>query len=241
MTKEQAYCCLNCANSPSCCEPCGECESCCEDCGDTSMCQGSAYFKDGSFYKNYVNTTSSSSSYEYVKNNGGHKRDTSYTSTYTSADNICLTYGSSLTTYCFDDGDEGASQWFCNGAECQGNSCSDNDECFTKPSGPQPCHVGRCDGSGDCIGTYSPTCGCADDTCPGFDSGCSGLECICDDPEDECEGDFVSKYTAKITFTDPVKLYNKEGQDVGNIIGATYDPCGPCATWGAPACHFFAP
>lgn len=48
-------------------------------------------------------------------------------------------------------------------------------------------------------------------------------------------------YNATHYFIEKLKLYNKRGEDVGNIIDASYDPCNGTVLWDAPACHFFAP
>jgi hypothetical protein len=50
-----------------------------------------------------------------------------------------------------------------------------------------------------------------------------------------------NEFYSKIDFFEPLNLYNKDGQIVGNTIGASYNPCTPTTTWSAPACHFFAP
>jgi hypothetical protein len=47
-------------------------------------------------------------------------------------------------------------------------------------------------------------------------------------------------YNATHYFIGKLKLYNNKGEDVGNIIGAGYDPCNGTALWNAPSCHFFA-
>jgi len=232
MTKKQAYCCLNCSHLSPPCDGAIDCNICCEDCGDTSACKSSAYFKDGSFYLNHTTTITFNLNANFTNGLAVFEDSGSGTSTYTSKQNKCLSNSSYTSSTTFDDGDQFYDQTGCGGTECYGCSCSDNEECWTvdRRCGP------------DCCGTSSASCDtCIDDECPGFNSGCNGLECICTSPEDDCEGTYETANTAKITFEDPVKLYNKEGQDVGNIIGATYDPCAPCEIWSAPACHFFAP
>ena len=243
MTEKQAYCCLNCTASANCCGACGECPACCKDCGDTSMCRSSAYFKDGSFYLNYTSNSSISLARNQSDNSSQHVHYISSNATYNSKTNKCSSSGSARASTFSDDGDKTSSQSSCSGDECFSCGCVNDDECWicaydVRVQSATSC----CAPASECCGYSSNSCGpfCVDDTCSTFDHGCSGLGCICDE-YDGCEGTFESKNTATVTFQDPVKLYNSEGEDVGNIIGANYDPCNPCATWGAPGCHFFHP
>ena len=138
----------------------------------------------------------------------------------------------------YDDGDVVAGHSFANGTSAYGCGCDSNDCCMIN----NRCSSGdNCD-AGPCCGSFTPSCGtCADDTCATFDSGCIGLECVCIDDGYGCDGDYSEVNSAKISFEDTVQLYNSQGEVVDpSFIGASYDPCNPCATWSA-ACHFFAP
>ena len=235
MDAKTAYCYLNCTASANCCGICGECPACCKDCPtDYSTFSNTAYYKDGSFYKNFTSTHSYSINADYSDVNSVAINSISYTSTYKSKNSQCSVIGSSQTSSCGDDGDVTVGKWSCSGSTCYGLVCDNNEDCWIGGGG--------CNGScrSDCGGTYTPSCGsCTDDTCGTFNHGCSGLECVCD--PGECEGSYVSVYTAKISFEDTVQLYNSQGEVVDpSFIGASYDPCNPCATWSA-ACHFFAP
>jgi hypothetical protein len=241
MDAKTAYCYLNCTQSANCCGTCGECPDCCEDCPTNySNFSDTAYFKDGNFYKNFTSTHSSFRS-ENWSDTSTHKLDsTNITSTYKSKENRCLVNGSSYRVVSFDDGDQTVTSASYSGTSAYGCGCDTNDDCFLG---------GRCVGpNGDaypCCGSFTPSCGtCEDDTCPTFNPGCSGLECVCSEEEianGDCEGSYSVSSSAKITFEDTVQLYNSRGEVVDpSFIGASYDPCNPCATWSA-ACHFFHP
>jgi hypothetical protein len=71
---------------------------------------------------------------------------------------------------------------------------------------------------------------------------CQGSE-ACDEVSRNCSDDTRITITESrtINFNTKVKLYNSQGQDVGNTIGATYNPCNATRPWSAPGCHFFYP
>jgi len=239
MSKEQAYCCLNCTTSANCCGECGGCESCCENC-DTSACKSSAYFKDGNFYLNYTSKYNGSSDYEWSDNADYQKGNSSFSYSYNSKNDLCSASGSITHLGVHEDGDAtftSTGYGGSNGIEGYGCGCDTNDFCWNNGS----CNSGPNGDADPCCASFTGGCGviCADDECGSFNFGCSGLECVCDD-EEWCDGTYVSENSATISFQDTVRLYNSEGEDVGNIVGASYNPCNPCATWGAPSCHYFS-
>jgi len=235
MTPEEAYCYLNCANLPPCSAAAGDCTACCKDCPkDYSNFSDTAYYKDGVFYKNFISDNSSFRQEEWSDTIDYKVGSANIKSTYKSKNNECLVYGSNISQSDFDDGDSTFTNSIYNGTKGYGCGCDTNDVCFVGA---------RCiDPNGDadlCCGIFTTSCGtCADDTCETFDSGCIGLECVCND--DGCYGFYSEVNTAKISFVDEVQLYDSKGEEVDpSFIGASYDPCAPCATWSA-ACHFFA-
>ena len=232
MDQETAYCYLNCTASANCCGTCGECPACCKDCPtDYSTFSDTAYYKDGSFYRNQITTASFKILRDFSDTSNAYKTSGFGTSTYKSKNSACSSNKSYSNFTVFEDGDSTYSSYVCGGTECYNCGCDDNDDCWTVAS--------RC--GPDCCGTGSASCdSCIDDSCTGFNFGCNGLECICT-PEDECEGIYETEYSTKISFEDTVQLYNSKGEVVDpSFIGASYDPCNPCATWSA-ACHFFHP
>jgi hypothetical protein len=72
-------------------------------------------------------------------------------------------------------------------------------------------------------------------------SNAPATECSEPYPPSEEPPSAYSQLTSNIEFFGNLNLYNSQGQDVGNIIGATFSPCTPTSSWNAPACHFFAP
>jgi hypothetical protein len=95
------------------------------------------------------------------------------------------------------------------------------------------------------MGTSPNNCSnvCVDDTCGSFNHGCIGLGCVCSQEEiddGDCEGIYENVNNGNITFQNVAQLYNSKGEIVDpTFIGASYDPCAPCATWSA-GCHFFS-
>jgi hypothetical protein len=78
-----------------------------------------------------------------------------------------------------------------------------------------------------------------------YPGSCQGPVCIpftfpCDESNQK-ERRYLSRFISQIEFFNPLYLYNNEGQNVGNIINATYNPCSPTTSWSAPGCHFFHP
>jgi len=238
MTKEQAYCCLNCTASPNCCGICGECPECCKDCGDMSGCNSSAYFKDGVFYLDYISVYSTSMNRNYSDLSCSYTGNINFTSTYFSKTNKCIVNGSSYYNSCCDDGDGAHTQSLCSGDTCYGGGCDNNENCWFG----NDCK-GKCDES--CMGTSPNNCSnvCVDDTCGSFNHGCIGLGCVCSQEEiddGDCEGIYENVNNGNITFQNVAQLYNSKGEIVDpTFIGASYDPCAPCATWSA-GCHFFS-
>jgi hypothetical protein len=237
MDAKTAYCYLNCTQAANCCATCGQCPACCIDCPtDYSNFSDTAYYKDGVFYKNYTTTYTSSLQSNYSDSSCVTISSTSYTTIYNSKTNTCLASGSNNSNTCCDDGDQTHTSGFCRGNECFSSGCNNNDDCWIN-SPTYDCNS-KC--GTDCSGTSPAACTlCVDDQCPEFNFGCSGLECICD--PNECEGSYETVYSATTSFEDPVNLYNSKGEVVNpGFIGASYDPCNPCRTWGA-SCYFFAP
>ena len=235
MDEKRAYCCLNCTNLPPCNAAAGNCVECCKDCGDTSSCQTTAYFDGSNFFKDYIYTATASSNYLYWAefgegNLGGYEN---YTSTYDTSKEIpCSKNGSkqqlydspywyknyysyngatTITTLNYEDCDD------CPRTTISASSCVNGDaitetSCFS----PEECY--------GCVLDYNCSYACIP-----FDFSC-------------VEGTIYrafGKYKTEITFKNPVKLYNSLGEDVGNIIGASYNPNNPTNSWSAPGCHFF--
>lgn len=236
MTPKEAYCYLNCANLPPCSAAAGDCTACCKDCPkDYSNFSDTAYFDGSNFYKDFISELSYSESEDWDDNSTYQFRSTNVTSAYQSKDNKCLVYGSSRMYNAYEDGDVVAAHSFYSGNTAYGCGCDTNDCCLINTTCSS---LDNCD-AGPCCGSFTPSCGtCADDTCGSFNHGCIGLGCVCND--DECYGSYSEVNSAKIYFETAVKLYNAKGEIVDpTFIGASYDPCNPCATWDA-GCHFFA-
>ena len=248
MDKKQAYCCLNCADLASCCQPCNECPSCCLDCENMSGCKATAYFDGSNFYKDFIFTFTNSTNYS-IRN------------VDTNCEFGIINLGSGLTNE--------YSTLKKPGEECSTigmvhpsiNFCFEGYEYLTSYNGLTYSTERLCDGSyevnygdGKCaagvVDSGATSCPNTDkvDDCPDFgEKECNVPECYpacnptpCEDSE-FFHSTYRSSRSAKIIFVNQVKLYNKKGEDVGNIIGATYDPCAASKGWFAPPCHFFAP
>jgi hypothetical protein len=252
MDEKTAYCCLNCTTSANCCGTCGECPECCKDCRDTSKCKATAYFDGISFYKDYIYTAIASSSFMFEDQLGGYPGVAggyeNYTSIYDTSKKIpCSKNGSSQ--YLFDGAYYDKSVWTYNGAtttskidfeDCENQDDNGNEiGCPRIATGPSDCINGgpitetQCSTPEECYNCiYEVTCGPA---CCGPFGGCG----YCENPTIYRA---TGKYKTKIDFINPLKLYDKKGKDVGNIIGANYNPnTHPESSWAAPQCHFFAP
>jgi hypothetical protein len=211
------------------------------------MCRSSAFFKNGSFYLNYVYTVTGTIARNSTSTCCRYKNFSNYSSVYNSETDTCKFSSGGNSANVGEDGDYGVHY----------TSCSGSGKGLVLPN-----ICNNCDGSESDCGNYPrgalwPICTCSHtdsasctasgptDECEFFNHGCSGLvDCgICtqeDINNNDCDGYASAQYTAKITLLTPVTLYNSQGVEVGNIIGADYDPCNPLATWNAPGCHFFA-
>jgi hypothetical protein len=239
MDQKAAYCCLNCNNLPPCNAAAGNCLPCCQDCGDTSSCIGGAYF-NGGFYKDYIYTVATSSSFMFADIGGDHP-------TVGGFENYTSIYNSSKQIPCEKNGikiyQRGGGYWIDESYSYNGPTTTsiidfeDCDDCPQITTGPSNCiNSGpitetQCSTPEECFGcivevSCNPAC------CGPF-----GF-CPCDNPTIYRAN---SKYKSEITFINPVNLYNSLGENVGNIIGASYNSNDPTRGWQAPACHFFAP
>ena len=72
-------------------------------------------------------------------------------------------------------------------------------------------------------------------------SNAPATECLPPYPPSEEPPSAYGQLSSEIEFFQPLKLYNSEGKNFGNIISATFNPCSPTVSWSAPACHFFHP
>jgi hypothetical protein len=243
MTKEEAYCCLNCGESAGCCGPCGECSECCKDCGDTSSCVTSAYFgKDDKIYKAYTATYFD----WYTQYNWLVDREASFGSingTYESITNETLKYGS--TTF---------NSWMSDGGACDIGPDTMYTKSTTTYNGKTSTNVSSnrglcgCNDFDGCLGLFADycfECGC---TCDKIFSGSStgGVGTIpkVDASAPSCGmfKDGTHDRGGTVTFIIPLKTYNSLGEIVADPTPATaYNPCNPIRTATAPACHFFHP
>ena len=253
MTKEQAYCCLNCSATGNCCGPCGECNPCCEDCGDTSTCKASAFLdKDDNFYLKWQGTYSSQYS----------KTDSEFNDT-TCIDNTHVDAAHSVSSFDSDGNCKNSysSNWV-NSKSCCECDCSDNaggykvsiigDEnslTTTTTAGPS---TEDPDGEGcENLDGYSITEPGPGLGCPGpsereekqnsrtISSGGSG-------DDNYIISTLSSNLKATVTWNTSLSLYDSKGdvvEDPWSILSAPnpYDPLNPIRVVSAPACHFFHP
>jgi hypothetical protein len=243
MTQKEAYCCLNCTASSDCCGACGECPECCKECEFPPGCTATAYYKDGVFYKDFISLDTSSLDYQIrnvdtncsygtIKQNGGiitkystleKPGEECSVAGYSKADvNFCFEGYAYMTSY---NGSTYSTEFLCGSYE---QHYGDGDECvqYLFATGNTSCP------------NFNNT-----DDCPGFVTECNGSQCYPACNPTPCEAPY-SQYrghrSLKVIFVNQVKLYNAKGEIVDpTFIGASYDPCNPCATWDA-GCHFFA-
>jgi len=270
MNKKQAHCCLNCIASANCCGPCGECPACCKDCGDFSMCQSSAYFYDGIFYKHFVFVAQryDDTLFNYDDQNYLHYfSNKGYYSSYynTEADLPCCLTGWRKT---YDD----TTYWYKQDTRhnCEKTTTiEDHEDCEGCPATTtilSQCYLGAALYSSDdpipateCFPEFPDFLGKTGAVACKNTDDCYNQICVLDYPgacdvnpacipfaafNVPCSSTQKKAYTefySKIEFFSPLNLYNKDGQVVGNTIGASYNPCTPTSSWNAPACHFFAP
>ena len=237
MTQKEAYCCLSCRDLPPCNAAANNCVECCEDCKNTSECSSSAYFDGSSFFKDYIYTATLFSNYGYFgllvdANIFGYEN---YISTYdTSQETPCSKNGSRRF---YSDGQTFINFYYSyNGATTTTSEdySSCGGECPIIITAPSQCANGnaitqtQCSSPEECSGCeYNITC----------TEGCVPFT-VCTTPTIYRAS---SIYKTGITFKNSVKLYNSLGEDVGNIIGASYNSNNPSRSWSAPACHFFHP
>lgn len=276
MDKKQAYCCLNCTNLPPCNAAAGNCEPCCADCGDASMCQSSAYFYGGNFYKHFKMTATAYSSSRYYLDGAGvpwpgtHEGTDFYDSTYDTRNYTpCCKVGQGANKQDSTYWNDNKSAYDCATSNFS-SSYEDCDQCEEKPYPPACCDSDWCcrdniEGSQCYLGPAlfvesdydNPNTQCFPEL-PHYSADkkavfCKDVfECIpyCNlAPESECSAPYggeeppsaYGQLTSNIEFFGNLNLYNSQGQNVGNIIGATFNPCTPTASWSAPGCHFFHP
>ena len=249
MNKEQAYCCLNCANLPSCNAAAGDCEPCCSDCGDTSICQTSAYyFKDGKFYTDFSQSVSMSNAQSWdcqgcTPMDYDPKGTANHNLHYVIDTEFGLISCNSFVVENFNvgPGDPWELTETANLTSCS-KSFKVEDFARQTASGPCPADSPEGDVSCDCCSgnVVSAVNGCSDPLRPLNSGGQTGIG-GCGDDCLSGTGDFSNSISVDISFRNEVKLYNYKGEDVGNIIGATYNPCNATRLWGPPPCHFFAP
>ena len=246
MDTKIAYCCLNCTASANCCGACGECPACCENC-DTSECSSSAYFYGGNFYKHFVLVAQEyeDTLFDYYDGNYGHNFLTRgyYSSSYdTEYDSPCCVEGWKKT---YDDSVYWSKQDI--KYNCEETTIiedyEDCDDCPATTTVPSQCYIGAALYTNE---NPVPATECFPQF-PEFQEKEGTVACTnvpsCYNPQCEfyCDGKAYIQFYSQINFSSPLNLYNKDGQDVGNTIGATYNPCNPTVSWSAPACHFFAP
>lgn len=248
MDRETAYCYLNCGHSKNCCGECGECPECCKNCNISN--DGSfAYFRDNQFYSNYILTEKIISHRDYCTNYVCRAGTISSFLQYNSKIKKCSGSGIIKIQGYSDEGDAFFSDVTWNGGETKSLTCYESDPC-ARSKVPNQSPAGWdvvCDKCPKEI-TYStpcPSCGkvdnCGNKACfDPYDCGYCG--------DDGCYGGTtngnpigIEKINISISFYDPVKLYDRYGNDVGNIIGAYFNECDACKLWMAPSCHFFAP
>ena len=262
MDEKRAYCCLNCTNLPPCNAAAGNCVPCCKDCGDTSACQSSAYFDGSNFYADYsasVNLSSSQNG-EGCEAFWGGPANTYYNlNIFSAKEETWVAVNMSNINGTGDDGGSLviAGSESCGNPDCKGGGYSfDYEDVGYCDAGYVICKDGQttvnyttirddCGNHPTCITKNMPGigavngCNTAPDILPYYFS-CLGEE-ECSATSLFCTEDTRITFTESrtINFNTKVKLYNSQGQDVGNIIGATYDPCNATASWSAPGCHFF--
>jgi len=270
MDQAQAYCCLSCSDpqlscidSPKCCAPCGECPECCEDCGGTSSCTTSAYFYNGVFYKHFKLEAQQYDNTLFYYYDGNLLNRGYYSSEYnTAVCPPCCKQGSNRT---YND-----RAYFYKGDtlfNCENTTTiedyEDCDDCPIKNTTASQCYLGAALYTNDdpvpatqCFPQFPDFLAKAGTVACRDPNDCYPQVCVIDYPG-SCDDDPVclpftfpceekrrrayTEFYSKIEFFRPLNLYNEAGQNVGNTIGATYNPCTPTATWNAPACHFFHP
>jgi hypothetical protein len=251
MNKKRAYCCLNCSNLPPC-DPFGRnCPSCCAQCSSLDLCSSNAYFANGLFWKDFKYEANS---WEETRMDIGGADNPDYrvksfvNSTYdTRQSSPCCIVG--FSNYHSEPNGEfydGQTTYNCKTTDSV-ESYEDCEDCPHRTNGPSSCPIGAAlftkgsDVPADCPGwehyTYDPNSGVVSCQSP---ETCYYMICVEDYPG-SCIGDSTIFFWSRIEFFNPVNLYNYLGQDVGNIVDASYDPCNPTRTWSAPGCHFFHP
>jgi len=248
----------------------GDCVECCEDCKNTSECSSSAYFYDGNFYKHFyfeaqqyddtLFNYDDQNFLHYFSNNGYYtsKYDTRVCSpcckegwrqtldeeAYWSKENVRYNCEETTTIEDYEDCEDCPatttipSQCYLGAALYTGEDPVPAIQCFPQfPDFLDKTGTIACRSTDDC---YNQICvidypGTCDDNPACIPFAPFSVPC-----ESERKKAYIEFYS-KIEFFEPLNLYNKFGQNVGNPIGATYNPCTPTETWNAPPCHFFAP
>jgi hypothetical protein len=229
MTKKQAYCCLNCANLPPCSAAAGNCASCCAECGDTSNCISSAFFDGNNFYKKWTMRDSWSYSEKPC--------DISFCGYWNSSYNATWRNDGTFNSFRNVDADGIGDDHGCisySGASTATRTTPGGS--ITKTGSIYFCEedYGCTKGTLDCAtGRITPPC-----------DGCCAIGVICAGEPNQIDAAPCPDITAQITFSQPVKIYNSKGVEVGleayGEYPPSYDPCYAIRIWGPPECHFFA-
>jgi hypothetical protein len=230
MDRKQAYCCLNCTNLPPCNAAAGNCKECCKDCKDTSVCLSSAYFDGVGFYKKWTMTDGYSLS--------GTPCDISF----------CGYFNSSYNATWHSDGT------FNSFRNVDADGIGDDHDCISysgASTAKRTAPGGSIKKSGSIyfceydFGCGKGTLNCANGEITPPCDGCCAIGVTCAGEPSQIEAAPCPNITAKITFSEPVKLYNNKGEEVGleayGEYPPSYDPCYAIRGWGPPGCHFFAP
>ena len=256
MTKEQAYCCLNCTASANCCGACGECSACCEDCGDMSACKSSAFLdKNNRFYLKWEGTHSG-----YSMQSDWHFDDDrciDHSVNYIQmtpissfdSDGKCEIEFSSNTNY-----SKTCCECECNRNEGGRNILMFGNEKYNITSYSFGAPTQDPDGEGcENLRSYSERLqgdgfGCPNPSEQEEEQYSHNTACVYEEEynsDQDCTTTTIKSYIkATVSWTKQLHLYDSNGDLVGSpwsILPAPdpYDPLDPIRVVNAPGCHFF--